>query len=563
MLDKALLKFLGSDKKNIFFITLLQILNLLVTIVFYANVIYVIYLLVEKKFALIVYFIISILILGIFKFLIDKLIGIIQARLGLKIQLSLRKNLFYKILNTHKEIKGFNSVSLTSLQVEGVEQLNLYYTMYLPLFFYAMIAPIILFIIFSFISYQIALILLCCVPLIPISIILVSKYAKKIFNVYWDKYLSMGGKFLDKVKGIKELIINLADLKQQQAMDAEAEEFRKITMKVLIMQLYSTSIMDFVCFAASAIAMVVAVVLLQNNTIPNVYLALFLIVAAIEFFLPLRQLGSAFHISMNGLTAGKKILNIINLKEEESKNLKIEKINSIEFKNVDLGYEDILLKDLSFKLNKIGMYAIVGKSGSGKSTIIKALAKGINPINGQILVNDINLCDLEKYFYENICFVSYQSHLFNSSIRKNFLLVNKDATEDDMLRALNMVQLDDFALDYVFLENANNLSGGQKQRFILAFYLTLNKDVYVFDEVSSNIDNDSEEIIMQIIQKIALNKLVLIVSHRLKNIIKANQILFVNEGKITFIDTHEKLLGKCSEYKKMFNLQKSLEEGIV
>ena len=561
MLDKELIKLLGNNRILLIRITIIQIITLLLTVSASGIICFILYKVVGEKEFIFLYGLIVVLLLIVFKFLLNRKIGKIQSKVGDAIEFRLRNEINEKVLSHHGEFKEYNSQALTQLSVEGIEQLNLYYTVYIPQFFYSMISPLILFVIFCFISWNVALIFLVCVPLIPLSIIAISKYAKKIFNKYWDKYLSMGGDFLDNIKGLKELKIFLYDKKRSDELDQNADEFRKITMKVLVMQLWSTSIMDFVAFGGAGIGLAISLINLNNGLISSPFMALFLIIVGAEFFLPMRALGSAFHISMNGASAGNKILSI--LKTEDVKNgfLELNSIESIEFNKVSIKYDNTLvIKDFNMKISENGLYGLIGESGSGKSTILKLFSKDINSYSGNCLINGISLKDVnEQTFFKNLCFISYNSHIFSKTLRENFLLINPYAKDEEMIKALESLKLENFDLDFVFKEDANNVSGGQKQRFILAFYLTREYDFYVMDEVTSNIDVDSEKIIIDIILSISKKKKVLMVSHRLRNLINAREICFLNNDLTQIFGTHSELLNNSKNYKRLFELQDKLE----
>lgn len=560
MLDKKLLSLLGKEKKLIVYITILQIIGLILTVSISMIMCIVLYQIItfnEYKF-LYLLFVVAVIIL--IKLFITRIIGKFQSIIADSVEISLRNKINEKILSQHKEFRKYNSQALSQLSVEGIEQLNLYYTIYIPQFFYSLISPLILFIIFCFISWEVAIIFLVCVPLIPMSIIAISKYAKKIFAKYWDKYLAMGGEFLDSIKGLKELKIFLYDEKRGTELDLKAEEFRKITMKVLVMQLWSTAIMDFVAFGGAALGLTVALLNLRNGTISSGFLALFIIIVGAEFFLPMRALGSAFHISMNGATAGKKILEILNEKEEEDGKTIIDRIDSITFEDVYIDYgKEKIIKSFSASINSFGLYGLVGESGSGKSTILKLFSKECKASFGKCLINETNIEEVkEESLYQKLCFISYQSHIFSKTLRENFLIVNPLAKEEDMYNALKLVGLENFPLDFKFQEDSSNVSGGQKQRFILAFYLTREYDAYLLDEVTSNIDFDSEKIIIDIIKEISKKKIVIMISHRLENVVDAKQIFFINQNKKVTKGLHNELL-ENEEYKSLYKLQKDLE----
>lgn len=562
MIDKVLFNFLGSDKKKVFLITFMQIINLLFSVSISALLCFIVYKVMIQEYVYL-YFLFGVIILVLFKFLFYYLIGKIQSNLGNNVQNKLRREYLSKIFKLQGDVKKYNMQSVASLAIEGIEQLNLYYTLYIPQFFYSMISPLILFVIFCFINVPMALVFLICVPLIPLSIILVSKYAKKIFNKYWDKYLSMGDDFLDNLKGMKELKIFDYDHIQQEKMDQKAEEFRKITMKVLVMQLYSTSIMDFIAFGGAGLGIVIGLNAFLNAGIASFALVLFVILVGAEFFLPMRGLGSAFHISMNGASAGRKIIEILNLVEKENGKAQLDNINSISFKNIKVKYDDnIALDDINISIKEKGLYGIAGLSGSGKSTLIKTLSLSSLDMEGKIYINDLEINKYDKYsYFAQVSFISYQSHLFNRSIRENFKLINPNIEDNEIYNYLKLVKLDEFEdLDFVF-KDESNISGGQKQRFILSMYLSLNKDVYIFDEATSNIDKESEEIIMNLIYELSKKKIVIMITHYLYNLKPASYIYFLEKGKITEQGDFNSLIALNKEFYHLFKLQEDLIGG--
>lgn len=562
MIDKVLFNFLGSDKKKVFLITFMQIINLLFSVSISALLCFIVYKVMIQEYVYL-YFLFGVIILVLFKFLFYYLIGKIQSNLGNNVQNKLRSEYLSKIFKLQGEVKKYNMQSVASLAIEGIEQLNLYYTLYIPQFFYSMISPLILFVIFCFINVPMALVFLICVPLIPLSIILVSKYAKKIFNKYWDKYLSMGDDFLDNLKGMKELKIFDYDHIQQEKMDQKAEEFRKITMKVLVMQLYSTSIMDFIAFGGAGLGIVIGLNAFLNAGIASFALVLFVILVGAEFFLPMRGLGSAFHISMNGASAGRKIIEILNLVEKENGKAQLDNINSISFKNIKVKYDDnIALDDINISIKEKGLYGIAGLSGSGKSTLIKTLSLSSLDMEGKIYINDLEINKYDKYsYFARVSFISYQSHLFNRSIRENFKLINPNIEDNEIYNYLKLVKLDEFEdLDFVF-NDESNISGGQKQRFILSMYLSLNKDVYIFDEATSNIDKESEEIIMNLIYELSKKKIVIMITHYLYNLKPASYIYFLEKGKITEQGDFNSLIALNKDFYHLFKLQEDLIGG--
>ena len=457
---------------------------------------------------------------------------------------------------------------LTQISMEGIEQLDIYYSTYLPQFFYAMLAPFILFGVTVGFYWQSAVALICCVPLIPVSIIAVSKYAKKVFAKYWCKYISMGDAFLDATSGLKELKIFQADQNRHVKMNESAEEFRKITMKVLVMQLASTTIMDLVAYGGAGVGIALAILGLYKGWCSNVAIIIFVILVAVDFFLPMRAFGSAFHVGMNGASAGKKILTLLNASEPEFSDGVVND-TSIKLEGITFSYDGKrdVLKNVSLYFPSVGFSAIVGESGSGKSTIVNLLM-GVNHANiGQIYVGDKRLEELSRVsYYSHLAVVSYNTYIFNESIRDNFKMAKLDVTDDEIYEALKLVNLDSFIknngnLDKVILEDANNISGGQRQRLALAINLVADKDIYVFDEATSNIDVDSEAIIMANIKKLSKDKSVIVISHRLENVVNADQIFYISNGEILEHGTHDELLHMNGDYSKLYKTQKSLEQG--
>lgn len=562
MLDKTLLKFLDKDQKYIYFITLIRLITLLLSVIIYYIICTNLYNIVNNL-SINYFSLIIILVALIFKYFLYILNSKFEGIIANNVQLNIRKQFLTKIFNLNGEIKNYKTQSLMSLGIEGVEQLKMYYTSFIPQFFYSLIAPLILFIIFSLINFKVALIFLLCIPLIPMSIIIVSKYAKKIFNKYWNQYLNMGNDFLDNLKGMKDLKIFDYDKIKQLEMDDKAENFRKITMKVLVMQLYSTSIMDFIAFGGAAIGIVVALSLFLNNEIINFTNLIFIILVGAEFFLPLRSLGSSFHISMNGVSAFKKIKEILDLKEKENGQINLDNINSIYFNNVNLSYDGkTVLQNLSMNFTKNNLYGISGLSGSGKSSIVKALSFANIDVLGKITINDIPLIDLNKNsYFDHVAIISFNSLLFNMSIRDNFLLINPNISDEKIFYYLNMVKLDNFTdLDFVF-NDENNLSLGQKQRFIISMYLSLDKDVYILDEATSNIDHDSEQIILNLIKQLSKNKIIILISHHLFNLSICNYIYYLQDNKICEEGDFSSLTFQDGEFKKLYLKQCELLGG--
>ena len=573
MIDKKLLALLGHNKKYIFYAVGLMIVGLFANLTITASICYAIQYAAEYASSgsntqgFILPAVIVIIAMAI-RYVTSRSIGDLKDTLGRNVKKDLRQKIYDKIIKLGvRTTDNMSMAGLTQLSMEGVEQLDLYYSAYIPQFFYAMIAPIILFIVTVRINWAVALVLLACVPLIPMSIIAVSRYAKKIFAKYWGKYTSMGDSFLDSVQGLKELKIFQADAAQNIKMNETSEEFRKITMKVLVMQLASTTIMDMVAYGGAGLGIALTIHAVVNGSL-SAYAALFLIIVAVDFFLPLRAFGSAFHIAMNGASAGNKILSLL---AQPDPVWGSETVDSTEItvKDVTFSYDGKrdVLKHASMNFGSTGMHAIVGESGSGKSTVVNLLLGAYHPQQGSILVGNKLLETLSRdAYYSHISVVSYNTYIFNETIRQNFTLANANVTDEEIYNALKKVNLYDFiidngGLDKVITEDAANISGGQKQRLALAINLVANKDIYIFDEATSNIDIESEAIIMNNIKELSKEKSVIVISHRLANVIAADTIYYIEDGEVKEHGTHEELMNMHEGYAKLYTTQKKLEEG--
>ena len=573
MIDKKLLALLGDNKKYIFYAVGLMIVGLFANLSITASICYAIQYAAEyassgsdaQGFILPA---IVVVIAMVIRYVTSRRIGDLKDTLGRNVKKDLRQKIYDKIIKLGvRTTDNMSMAGLTQLSMEGVEQLDLYYSAYIPQFFYAMIAPIILFVVTVRINWAVALVLLACVPLIPMSIIAVSRYAKKIFAKYWGKYTSMGDSFLDSVQGLKELKIFQTDAAQNIKMNETSEEFRKITMKVLVMQLASTTIMDMVAYGGAGLGIALTIHAVVNGSL-SAYAALFLILVAVDFFLPLRAFGSAFHIAMNGASAGNKILSLL---AQPDPVWGSETVDSTEITVMDVtfsydGKRDVL-KHASMNFGSTGMYAIVGESGSGKSTVVNLLLGAYHPQQGSILIGNKPLETLSREsYYSHISVVSYNTYVFNETIRQNFMLAKADVKEDEIFTALKKVNLYDFiveneGLDKVITEDAANISGGQKQRLALAINLVANKDIYIFDEATSNIDIESEAIIMNNIKELSRDKSVIVISHRLANVIAADTIYYIEDGEVKEYGTHNDLMNMHEGYAKLYTTQKRLEEG--
>lgn len=452
--------------------------------------------------------------------------------------------------------------------VEGVDQLELYFGKYLPQFFFAMLAPITLFAVLVFVSWKASLVLLICVPLIPLSIVAVQKIAKRLLSKYWGVYTNLGDTFLENIQGLTTLKVYQADERKNVEMNEKAEEFRRITMKVLTMQLNSVSVMDIVAYAGSAVGVVIAIIQVKNGTItlPQAFL---IIMLAADFFLPLRLLGSFFHVAMNGMAASDKLFKLLDTKEDEHGAEIPENLDGdIEIKDLSFSYdgEKTVLNDISATFKKHELISIVGESGCGKSTLASLLCGTTKGYIGSITIGGVEIKYIdEKTLMNNITAVNFNSYIFAGTVRENMLIADKSAGDEKMIEALKMVNLWSFlneqdGLDTKLNQQGSNFSGGQRQRLAIARALLHNTPIYVFDEVTSNIDAESENDIMAVIHNMAKIKTVILISHRLENVVGSDKILLLDKGKIEESGTHSELMSLNKKYKLMYSTQAELEK---
>lgn len=484
-----------------------------------------------------------------------------------KVKQVLRHKIMEKMLTLGSSYnEKVRTSEVVQVSVEGVEQIETYFGLYLPQLFYSLLAPLTLFAVIVFMSFTPAIVLLLCVPLIPISIAAVQTFAKKLLAKYWGKYTGLGDTFLENLQGLTTLKIYQADEYKNKKMNEEAEEFRKITMKVLTMQLNSITIMDIVAYGGAALGIILTV---KQFVAGNIRLdqAIAIILLSADFFIPMRQLGSFFHIAMNGMAAIDKIFKILDLEVPEEKTMSLPGKGSIKVENLSFAYDEShnVLNDISIELLEQGMVSLVGASGSGKSTMASLLMKRSKNYSGKIFVGEVDFNEIsEKSVMENITYISHSSYIFKGSVRDNLLMAKADARDEELWDVLKKTNLADFfeadnGLDFEIAEAGGNLSGGQKQRLALARGLLHDSRFYIFDESTSNIDVESEEVILEQIKELAKHKGVLMISHRLANVVSSDKIFVLEKGQLKEEGTHEELLAMHGTYSTLWETQQSLE----
>lgn len=501
---------------------------------------------------------------------------------------TLREKIYLKLLSLGAAYKeSVKTSEVVQVAVEGCDQLETYFSAYLPQFFYAMLAPLTLFIVLMFVNIPSAVVLLICVPMIPVSIAVVQTWAKKLLSKYWGQYTALGDTFLENLQGLTTLKIYQADEFKNKQMNEESEKFRKITMKVLTMQLNSITIMDLIAYGGAALGVIMAATQFKAGNI-SIAGAILIIMLSADFFIPMRRLGSYFHIAMNGMAASDKIFKLLDYGDDISKDelQRLEKnrkgITKYEFpkdasiicRNLSFAYKDNpdkeIINNANLTFTKGSFTALVGESGCGKSTIAAILMGRNKGYKGSTSVGDIKLPDIElsdiaeESLMKNVTYISHQSFLFKGTVKDNLIMAKNDATDDELWNVLNRVNLGDFlrsenGLDTKLTEEGRNFSGGQRQRLALARALLHNSPYYIFDEATSNIDVESEDLIMQLIYELAKDKTVIMISHRLANVKNADCIYVLDKGNVAGSGTHKELLNTCSVYSKLWNTQVDLE----
>jgi ABC-type transport system involved in cytochrome bd biosynthesis fused ATPase/permease subunit len=459
------------------------------------------------------------------------------------------------------------TAEVVQLSVEGCEQLETYFGQYLPQLFYSVLAPVTLFIVVAPISLPAAIVLLVCVPLIPVVIVLVQKVAKRILAKYWDQYANLGDSFLENLQGLTTLKIYQADAARHEAMNREAEHFRQVTMAVLSMQLNSIIVMDIVALGGAVAGMAVAIFACATGSI-DLFGCLFIILVSADFFLPMRQLGSYFHVAMNGMAAAEKIFRLLELPDPAARPLRPTAGDHFSLQHVSFSYEQgrQVLTDVSIDIPACGMTAIVGESGSGKSTVAALISGRRDGYQGGVLlggkqVGEMDRAALARY----VTVVGLGAHLFAGTVRENLQMAAPNATDEQLWGALAFARLDAFlreqdGLDTRLEQNGENLSGGQRQRLALARAILADSPVYVFDEATSNIDVESEEAIMAAVAELARTHAVVVISHRLANAVPARRIYVMEHGRVVGAGIHRELLGSCKTYRDLWEAQSDLEK---
>ncbi|ELB8839089.1 ABC transporter ATP-binding protein/permease [Listeria monocytogenes] len=488
-----------------------------------------------------------------------------------ELRLSMRRAVMAKAFRLGNSEGQLPASTLTQLTVDGIEQLEIYYSRFLPQLFYCLIASLMIFGSLVGFARQPAIVLLICMPMIPVVIMAVMKIAKRILSGYWSDYTNLGSKFHENLSGLSILKAYDQDKYKQEEIVSDAERFRKATMSLLSMQLNSITIMDIISYSGAALGIGMSLIMFTNGDISLTGMLMFLLLSA-EFFIPMRQLGSLFHVAMNGISACSKLFAYLELKEQVYGEVELEKsLERIEVRDLTFTYEkekNAALHEVSASFNQGSFSALVGKSGSGKSTFVRVLLNQLPGYQGEINWNDVPLSDLNgETIRKQGVLVDNHGYLYANSIQENLLIGNSHASETDLWNVLEQVSLADFVrnlpeqLNTLLEENGSNLSGGQRQRLLLARALLREAKLYVFDEITSGVDLESEKIILGVLQKLAQKKIVLFISHRLYNVLAADQVLVFEAGKLVEVASPEQLQQKSHYFKNYFLEEEALLKG--
>lgn len=572
MINKRLLNEMPQAKTDIFKTVLMQWISLLCNIAFVFSIAFLIDQVLHQTIrvsSLWLVIVISIICIAMRMLATNRSTYYIhKASSGIKDHL--RNRMFDKLIEMGSAYQEHLSTSeLVQLNVEGIDQLETYFGRYMPQFFYSMLAPLTLFLILVWLDWKSAVVLLICVPLIPLSIIAVQKLAKRLLSKYWTSYANLGDSFLENLQGLTTLKIYKADAYRNQKMNEEAENFRKITMRVLTMQLNSVSVMDFIAYGGAAVGSIVAISGFINGSV-SLFAVLCIILLSSEFFIPLRILGSFFHIAMNGIAASDKIFKILDMPSDtQGQEMLSDDALSVTMEHVNFSYDQSrqILFDISLEIQPQEFIGIIGESGSGKSTIAKLMSGFHKDYEGSVQIQGKQRKEIkDTSFYQRAAYITHQPMILKGSVRENLLIGKANANEEEMWNTLKRVRLDGFlqeqgGLDMQLLEKGNNLSGGQKQRLALARALLADRELYIFDEATSNIDVESEEAILVVLKQLVKEKkTVVLITHRLASITACDRVYVMEQGHCIEQGSHEALYQQQGKYYAMFEKQRELEE---
>lgn len=570
MINKKLYKFSGNVKKHIFFTSFLSCLKLLATICFAIVFAKLLSDLLNKNFSQNYLFILLFAFFIIFvRQMSTKIIALKLGDLVIEVKQNLRRNIFNKILRLGLSYSEFFKIQeFIHLSVDNVEHLEVYFGGYLTQFYYCIISAALLFFAIAPFNLKIALVLLIFSLFIPLFLYISLNNVKKVQKKYFAKYMNVGTLFLDSLQGLTTLKIYGSDEAREKEIKKMSEEFRIETMKVLKMQLLSIIVVNWIIYAGTVLGIIFSIKLFLLGRI-NLFFLFYIFMLIPEFFIPMRTLTALFHVAMTGLSAADNIINFLESPElKKSGTENFPKNSNILIENFNFSYPDgtKALNNIDVEFKENSLTAIVGHSGCGKSTLAGILSREINSdqtFKIKIANTNFNNIKLEE-IPKNIIKIAHDGHIFEASLRENLAMGNINASDEDMITVLKLVKLWDLfknidGLDSPLKSQGKNLSGGEAQRISLARALLYDAHIYIFDEVTSNIDIESEEIILDIIYSLAKEKTILFISHRLASIKNADNIIVMDKGNVIQSGKHDKLYNEEGIYQKTYKQQEELE----
>lgn len=506
-----------------------------------------------------------------------------------RVKLGLRSELYRKMLRLGPSYaQRARTSDVVQLTGEGVDQIQSFFELFLPQLGFAILAPLTLFAAIAPLNMPTAVVLLVCAPLIIVIVGAIAMTTAKTFKKYWGKYTDMGSVFLDNLQGLETLKTFDADARAAEQMDRNAEDFRVMTMRVLQIQLRSLTAMDMVAYGGAAAGIGTALwqyvhqghtaftsaasfLHVFNGPTLGVAAVLFVILVSVDFFLPLRQLGSYFHVAMNGMTSTKRIFALLDEPDRAYGDRQLpQSVLDVTARGLGFTYagsDTPALRDVTLSMPARSLTAVVGESGSGKSTLAALIAGELEGYSGALRIGAVEMRDLsERALTGAVSIVGARSHLFAGTLRENLLMACPGALESELRDALarahvlDMVDAHPQGLDMRIEQDAANLSGGQRQRVAVARALLHDAPIMIFDEATSSVDAESERLIMRTVHELAEHKTVILVTHRLADAVDADAIAVFDHGACAETGTHAELMAQGGQYATMFRAQASVEQ---
>lgn len=518
---------------------------------------------------------------NLFQFMIQlvllNLVGYVVSRISLRYQgvasQYARNNLKKKFFNAFQQNnEAFGKQSASDVLVvasQGIDSLDTYFQHYLSMSLRAYFNCATILLLVSLIYPIGGVIFIASLPLIPVSIILMQKRSKQIMQHYWTTYMDVGNLFMDDLKGLNTLYTYSADERYERTFIEKAEAFRQSTMQLLRFQLESVGYMDGVMYLGVGISGFAVATSLANGSV-SLFTVIFFVLIAAEFFAPIREMGYGMHLVMMNTKMADQIyrfLDSVTFMTEKEENIGgLQTIDCVQLKNISFDYDGVnIFENVSATIQRGDIFAVAGESGLGKTTLAKLIQKRCELKSGAILFNDQNIEQMSTAKIQDIVmYVSPNNYVFNVSIYENLIMgcnLSKEEIEHWLLERslLQFINLLPDGLDTVVGENGNHLSPGQRQQIICARALLANKQIYIFDEMTSSIDNENEQVILDYIKLTAKNAIVLFISHKMKQVMQANQVLFIGKGHQVALGTPKKLLEENVEFTQLVQTQNDLE----